>query len=177
VHLLDFNKRIVFNYLFQLHDISSSLHLPENGLGRFTLEILSLKGSILSDGSIITSILLVDCRLDDTRFKSDSMTLENDNKYRVFCRNKNISIEFLPCLSDWLSFSQRYMKIAVIIIVNKRDGFTVDKMWCVLEFLYTTYVGTFNVITRSYSFRTPMLRFYKKNKKQNITPSGIIRET
>jgi len=48
------------------------VHLPENGLGRFTLEILSLKGSILSDGSIITSILLVDCRLDDTRLKSDS---------------------------------------------------------------------------------------------------------
>jgi vacuolar protein sorting-associated protein 13A/C len=48
------------------------VHLPENGLGRFTLDILSLKGSILSDGSIITSILLVDCRLDDTRFKSNS---------------------------------------------------------------------------------------------------------
>lgn len=75
--LVDFRQKtiqiiIVYNYLFQLHDISSSVHLPENGLGRFTLEILSLKGSILSDGSIITSILLVDCRLDDTRFKSDS---------------------------------------------------------------------------------------------------------
>lgn len=56
----------------ELHDVSSPVHLPENGLGRFTLEILSLKGSILSDGSIITSILLVDCRLDDTRFESDS---------------------------------------------------------------------------------------------------------
>jgi len=63
---------IVCNYFFQLHDISSPVHLPENGLGRFTLEILSLKGRILSDGSISTSILLVDCRLDDTRFKSDS---------------------------------------------------------------------------------------------------------
>jgi len=31
-----------------------------------------VKGRILSDGSIITSILLVDCHLDDTRFKSDS---------------------------------------------------------------------------------------------------------
>ena len=75
--LVDIRQRtiqiiIVYNYLFQLHDISSPVHLPENGLGHFTLEILSLKGSILSDGSIITSILLVDCHLDDTRFKSDS---------------------------------------------------------------------------------------------------------
>jgi vacuolar protein sorting-associated protein 13A/C len=52
--------------------VSSTAHLPENGLGRFSLHILSLKGKILSDGSIITSILLVDCLLDDTRVKSDS---------------------------------------------------------------------------------------------------------
>jgi hypothetical protein len=63
---------VVCNYLFQLHDVSSPMHLPEHGLGRFNLDILSLKGSILSDGSIITSVRLVDCRLDDTRFKSDS---------------------------------------------------------------------------------------------------------
>ncbi|XP_069674534.1 intermembrane lipid transfer protein Vps13 isoform X2 [Periplaneta americana] len=55
-----------------LHGVSSPLHLPENGLGRFSLHILSLKGRILSDSSIITSILLVDCLLDDTRFNSDS---------------------------------------------------------------------------------------------------------
>lgn len=59
-------------YLFQLRGVSSPVHLPENGLARFSLHILSLKGRILSDSSISTSILLVDCLLDDTRFKSDS---------------------------------------------------------------------------------------------------------
>lgn len=62
----------MWDYLFQLHGVSSMAHLPENGLARFSLHILSLKGKILSDGSIITSILLVDCLLDDTRVKSDS---------------------------------------------------------------------------------------------------------
>jgi hypothetical protein len=61
-----------FLLLFQLRGVSSPLHKPENGLARFSLHILSLKGRILSDSSIITSILLVDCLLDDTRFKSDS---------------------------------------------------------------------------------------------------------
>ncbi|XP_021940255.1 vacuolar protein sorting-associated protein 13 isoform X3 [Zootermopsis nevadensis] len=56
----------------ELHGVSSPVHLPENGLARFSLHILSLKGRILSDSSISTSILLVDCLLDDTRFKSNS---------------------------------------------------------------------------------------------------------
>lgn len=37
------------------------------GLARFTLYVLSLKGSLLSDGSLTTSLLLLDCLLDDTR--------------------------------------------------------------------------------------------------------------
>lgn len=45
----------------------SPQRLPENGLARFTLYVLSLKGSMLSDNSLSTSLLLLDCLLDDTR--------------------------------------------------------------------------------------------------------------
>lgn len=47
-------------------------HLPKNGLARFTLLILSVKGSILTDGSISSALLLVDCLLDDTRPEQQS---------------------------------------------------------------------------------------------------------
>ncbi|XP_063230011.1 intermembrane lipid transfer protein Vps13 isoform X2 [Bacillus rossius redtenbacheri] len=43
------------------------------GLARITLHVLSLKGSMLSDGALSTSILLVDCLLDDTRFDRDAV--------------------------------------------------------------------------------------------------------
>lgn len=45
----------------------SPQRMPENGLARFTLYVLSLKGSMLSDSSLSTSLLLLDCLLDDTR--------------------------------------------------------------------------------------------------------------
>lgn len=37
------------------------------GLSKFTLHIFSLKGSVFTDGSIVTSLLLVDCLVDDLR--------------------------------------------------------------------------------------------------------------
>jgi len=40
-----------------------------DGLARFTLYVLSIKGSMLSDGTLSTSVLLLDCLLDDTRTK------------------------------------------------------------------------------------------------------------
>lgn len=45
----------------------SPVRLPEHGLARFTLYVLSLKGTMHSDGSLTTSLLLLDCLLDDTR--------------------------------------------------------------------------------------------------------------
>lgn len=38
-----------------------------NGIAKFSLEGLSLKGRILTDGTIGISLLLVNCILDDTR--------------------------------------------------------------------------------------------------------------
>lgn len=45
----------------------SPCHQPNTQLGRFSLEGLSVKGRILTDNSIITSVLLVNCLLDDMR--------------------------------------------------------------------------------------------------------------
>ncbi|XP_023289292.1 vacuolar protein sorting-associated protein 13 isoform X2 [Orussus abietinus] len=50
-----------------LQSDSSPLHLPENGLAKFSLSHLALKGRMFDDGLMATSILLMNCTLDDTR--------------------------------------------------------------------------------------------------------------
>ncbi|XP_076681161.1 vacuolar protein sorting 13C isoform X2 [Andrena cerasifolii] len=50
-----------------LQSQSSLLHLPENGLAKFCLTHFALKGRIFADGLMATSILLMNCTLDDTR--------------------------------------------------------------------------------------------------------------
>lgn len=46
---------------------SSPLHLPENGLAKFCLTYFAVKGQIYSDGLLATTILLMNCTLDDMR--------------------------------------------------------------------------------------------------------------
>ncbi|XP_044002668.1 vacuolar protein sorting-associated protein 13 isoform X3 [Aphidius gifuensis] len=46
---------------------TSPLHLPENGLAKFGLTHFAVKGRIFADGLLATSILLMNCTLDDTR--------------------------------------------------------------------------------------------------------------
>ncbi|XP_017891074.1 vacuolar protein sorting-associated protein 13 isoform X2 [Ceratina calcarata] len=50
-----------------LQSQGSLLHLPENGLAKFCLTHFALKGRIFADGLLVTSILLMNCTLDDTR--------------------------------------------------------------------------------------------------------------
>ncbi|XP_067014210.2 intermembrane lipid transfer protein Vps13 [Anabrus simplex] len=50
----------------------SCVHLLENSLARFTLCLFALKGMQYFDGSVDTTVLLVDCWLDDTRKNSKS---------------------------------------------------------------------------------------------------------
>ncbi|XP_029176856.1 vacuolar protein sorting-associated protein 13 isoform X2 [Nylanderia fulva] len=50
-----------------LQSQSSPLHLPENGLARFCLTHFAVKGRVFADGLLATSILLMNCTLDDTR--------------------------------------------------------------------------------------------------------------
>ncbi|CAK1598970.1 unnamed protein product [Parnassius mnemosyne] len=48
-------------------DLDSTLSGNDVDLARFCLALLSVKGRMFSDGSMHTSVLLVDCTLDDTR--------------------------------------------------------------------------------------------------------------
>lgn len=50
-----------------LQSQTSPLHLPENGLARFCLTHFAVKGRVFADGLLATSILLMNCTLDDTR--------------------------------------------------------------------------------------------------------------
>ncbi|KAL7290198.1 hypothetical protein TKK_0015907 [Trichogramma kaykai] len=46
---------------------NSPLHLPENSLAKFGLTYLAVKGQMFANGLLATSILLMNCTLDDTR--------------------------------------------------------------------------------------------------------------
>ncbi|XP_015115234.1 vacuolar protein sorting-associated protein 13 isoform X2 [Diachasma alloeum] len=50
-----------------LKTMASPLHKPENGLAKFGLSHFAVKGRIFEDGLLATSILLMNCTLDDTR--------------------------------------------------------------------------------------------------------------
>ncbi|XP_043479643.1 vacuolar protein sorting-associated protein 13 isoform X2 [Leptopilina heterotoma] len=52
----------------KLHSKSSSLHLPQNGLGTFGLTHFAIKGRMFDDGLLATSVILMNCTLDDTRY-------------------------------------------------------------------------------------------------------------
>nr|XP_034830207.1 vacuolar protein sorting-associated protein 13 isoform X3 [Maniola hyperantus] len=53
--------------LMNTSDSDDSVLVKDVDLARFCLALLSVKGRMFSDGSIHTSVLLVDCTLDDTR--------------------------------------------------------------------------------------------------------------
>ncbi|XP_071648865.1 intermembrane lipid transfer protein Vps13 isoform X2 [Temnothorax longispinosus] len=50
-----------------LQSQTSPLHLPEYGLARFSLTHFAVKGRVFADGLLATSILLMNCTLDDIR--------------------------------------------------------------------------------------------------------------
>ncbi|KAJ8665252.1 hypothetical protein QAD02_006914 [Eretmocerus hayati] len=54
---------------------NSPLHLPQNSLAKFGLTYLAVKGRMFADGLLATSILLMNCTLDDTRHSRKSSSL------------------------------------------------------------------------------------------------------
>lgn len=50
-----------------LQSQNSPVHLPEDGLARFGLTHFAVKGRVFADGLLATSVLLMNCTLDDTR--------------------------------------------------------------------------------------------------------------
>lgn len=55
-----------------LQSQTSPLHLVENGLAKFSLTHFAVKGRIFADGLLATSVLLMNCTLDDTRPSRES---------------------------------------------------------------------------------------------------------
>lgn len=53
------------------------------GLAKFNMNILSVKGRILSDTTIVTSVVLVDCVLDDIRPKRSANAITRMLKRRT----------------------------------------------------------------------------------------------
>ncbi|XP_046738037.1 vacuolar protein sorting-associated protein 13 isoform X1 [Diprion similis] len=50
---------------------TSPLHLAENGLAKFSLSHFAVKGRMFGDGLLATSVLLMNCTLDDTRLNRE----------------------------------------------------------------------------------------------------------
>ncbi|XP_022825403.1 vacuolar protein sorting-associated protein 13 isoform X2 [Spodoptera litura] len=57
----------LLNTISPVQDGEYSMFSQDVDLARFCMALLSVKGRMLSDGSMQTSVLLVDCTLDDTR--------------------------------------------------------------------------------------------------------------
>lgn len=94
-------ESLVINLFKEPDDGKQSVnpHNPTNGLATFSLDILSLKGSIFSDGSIVTSLLLVDCLLDDTRAGREGkltrmMERKEDDELAVLTSNETLRSMF-----------------------------------------------------------------------------------
>lgn len=64
----------------------SPKHDPKSALARFSLEVLSLKGSIMSDNTIATSVLLVNCLMDDMR------TSKHNKLNRLMERKREVDV-------------------------------------------------------------------------------------
>ena len=47
------------------------MHLPEYGLAKFCLTYFAVKGQIFKDGLLATTVLLMNCTLDDTRLSRE----------------------------------------------------------------------------------------------------------
>ncbi|XP_026827312.1 vacuolar protein sorting-associated protein 13 isoform X2 [Ooceraea biroi] len=68
-----------------LQSQTSPLRLPENGLARFSLTHFAVKGRVFADGLLATSILLMNCTLDDTRPSREGSLV------RIMERTSNVS--------------------------------------------------------------------------------------
>ncbi|CAG2062023.1 unnamed protein product, partial [Timema podura] len=94
---------------------------PEQGLARFTLHVLSLKGRMLSDGSLSTSILLVDCLLDDMRIN------KNIQITRLMERKEDVGeIRESPAKGDKCTGETHYRSMVDITYQQKGDDMFVD---------------------------------------------------
>nr|CAD7454577.1 unnamed protein product [Timema tahoe] len=94
---------------------------PEQGLARFNLHVLSLKGRMLSDGSLSTSILLVDCLLDDMRLN------KNIQITRLMERKEDVGeIRESPAKGDKCTGETHYRSMVDITYQQKGDDMFVD---------------------------------------------------
>nr|CAD7395131.1 unnamed protein product [Timema poppensis] len=94
---------------------------PEQGLARFTLHVLSLKGRMLSDGSLSTSVLLVDCLLDDMRLN------KNIQITRLMERKEDVGeIRESPAKGDKCTGETHYRSMVDITYQQKGDDMFVD---------------------------------------------------
>lgn len=67
IYFIVFDQSSKVNIFFKLSSQTSPMHLPQNGLAKFGLTHFAVKGRIFVDGLLATSVLLMNCTLDDMR--------------------------------------------------------------------------------------------------------------
>lgn len=78
---------------------NSLLHLPENGLAKFCLTHFALKGRIFADGLMATSILLMNCTLDDIRQSRQGSFIRIMERITTVSSMNNVEEESKPVRS------------------------------------------------------------------------------
>ncbi|XP_026298323.1 vacuolar protein sorting-associated protein 13 isoform X3 [Apis mellifera] len=82
-----------------LQSQNSLLHLPENGLAKFCLTHFALKGRIFADGLMATSILLMNCTLDDIRQSRQGSFIRIMERITTISSMNNVEEESKPVRS------------------------------------------------------------------------------
>ncbi|XP_067012189.2 intermembrane lipid transfer protein Vps13 [Anabrus simplex] len=107
----------------KLEETSSPAHLSQNGLARFTMHVLSLKGHLYSDGSLSTSLLLVDCLLDDTRAGRENMLTRLMERTKA---DTSDTSEIASTIFDPTSVDQQFRSMVDVTFQLKGSDMFVD---------------------------------------------------
>ncbi|KAJ8937448.1 hypothetical protein NQ314_011837 [Rhamnusium bicolor] len=98
----------------------TACHDPNTHLGRFSLEGLALKGRILTDDSIVMSVILVNCLLDDMRKGREDMinrliersqdSEASSTDIRIYSFTMILSVDYLLKLADFFNTSNQSLE-------------------------------------------------------------------
>ena len=104
-------------------------------MAMFTLYVIAVKGSMLSDGSLHTSLLLLDCMLDDTRVsqsnkinrymerKKDKSDIEGERKNMIDVTYQQKEDSMFSMIIIFFFVSMSWMFIMMFWVPTQKEIF------------------------------------------------------
>ncbi|XP_076249315.1 vacuolar protein sorting 13C isoform X2 [Calliopsis andreniformis] len=154
-----------------LRSQNSLLHLPENGLAKFCLTHFALKGRIFADGLMATSILLMNCTLDDTRQSRQGSLVRIMERTTAIpsiddIEKESKSVRSMLDMTIRQSLNDTFVDVRVFSfsIIVSLDYLMKVKDFFTIEAAPSAKTGVSHTVTKGYT--DPTIR-----KKQPVTPS------